>query len=79
MDRSLVKALHASGFTLNFLRVAFDSRSRLALSNRSRLLIEFTLPDLGENTRLLTGSFETSQRNVERFIFLNFYIGHVWR
>ncbi len=73
MDASgLETALEAPGFALQLLLMAFDRGGGFALADRRRLFVELAAAYFGQNACFFAGSFETSQRDVERFVLSDF-------
>ena len=65
-------ALEAPGFALQLFLMAFDRGRGLALADRRRLFVELAATYFGQNACFFAGSFETSQRDVERFVLSDF-------
>ena len=61
---------------LHFLGVTLDCGSSLALALGSRLLVELTRTDFGQNAGFFAGALEATQCYVEGFILFNFDSGH---
>src|SRR5262249_44719925 len=57
-------------------QVALHRRGGLALALLGRLLVELALAGLGQHAGLLAGALEAAQRDFERLVFSNFYVGH---
>ena len=66
-------------FARNALQVPFDGGSFFALALLRRLLVILTAAQLGEDTRLFTGTLEASQCSVEVLILFYANTRHTFR
>src|SRR5581483_3317896 len=71
-----VEALTLGHVTRDAAQMALHGRGGLALALLSRLFVELALARFGQDSGLLAGALEPTQRELEGFVLANFDVGH---
>ena len=62
-----------------FLQMPFDGCGGFALTLGGWFFVEFSTPDLGQNSGLFTGALEATHRDFKRFVVFDSYNWHLKR